>query len=113
MFGDMPTLAIIYFLSDGAKRFTELQRLTCANPVTLTARLKRLAEQGIISRSEHEIDKQAVSYSLDVMGEKAVPIVREIERFARQIAHQNEPTPPTPSDTRSGARTTAARTEGN
>ncbi len=109
MFGDMPTLAIIYFLSDGPRRFTELQRLTCANPVTLTARLKRLAGQGIISRAEHETDKQAVSYSLDVMGEKAVPIVREIERFAREIARQQEPAPHTPPDTQGHAEVAAGR----
>lgn len=91
MFGDTPTLAIIYFLADGAKRFTELQRLTCINPVTLTARLKRLTEQRVIIRSEHEIDRQAVSYTLDAMGQQAVPIVREIERFARALT--NEPAP--------------------
>lgn len=85
MFGDMLTLAIIHFLSDGPRRFKELERLTCANPVTLTTRLKRLAEQGIIRRAGHQTDKQAVIYSLDALGEKAVPIVREIERFARNI----------------------------
>ena len=85
MFGDTLTLAIIHFLSDGPRRFKELERLTCANPVTLTTRLKRLAEQGIIRRAGHETDKQAVIYSLDALGEKAVPIVREIERFARDI----------------------------
>lgn len=91
MFGDMPTLAIIYFLADGPRRFTELQRLTCANPVTLSARLKRLAAQGVITRSEHKTDRQAVSYALDAMGKRAVPIVREIERFARALTRQPEP----------------------
>jgi DNA-binding HxlR family transcriptional regulator len=85
MFGDMLTLAIIHFLADGPRRFKELERLTCANPVTLTSRLKRLTEQGVIRRAEHQADKQAVSYSLDALGERAVPIVREIERFARDI----------------------------
>ena len=102
-FGDMPTLAIIYFLANGPKRFTELQRLTCVNPVTLTARLKRLAEQGVIVRSEHETDRQAVSYALDTMGEQAVAIVREIERFARALTYE----PVTPSVSGPAIRTGA------
>lgn len=104
MFGDMPTLAIVYFLADGPKRFTELQRLTCVNPVTLTARLKRLTEQRVITRAEHTTDRQAVSYALDEMGEQAVPIVREIERFARALTDE-----PAPSATGPDTRTRAAQ----
>lgn len=88
MFGDMPTLAILYFLAEGPKRFTQLQRLTRLNPVTLTARLKKLAEKRIITRSEHETDRQAVSYALDDMGEQAVPILLAIEDFARTFTGQ-------------------------
>jgi DNA-binding HxlR family transcriptional regulator len=86
MFGDMPTLAIIYFLSDGPRRFTELERLTCLNPVTLTSRLKRLTSQHVITRAAHPTDKQAVIYSLDRLGELAVPIVNAIEHFAHEAS---------------------------
>lgn len=86
LFGDMPTLAIIFFLSENPKRFSELERLTGTNPVTLTARLKRLAEQRIIKRAEHESDKQSVTYSLDTMGEKALPILQQIEVFSKELA---------------------------
>lgn len=85
MFGDTPTLGIIYFLSDGDKRFNELERLTCVNPVTLTDRLKRMTEKHIVKRTQPESDKQAVIYSLDALGEKAVPIVRQIEKFIKEV----------------------------
>ncbi len=85
LFGDMPTLAIIYFLSESPKRFTELERLTGMNPVTLTVRLKRLTSQHLIKRIEQETDKQSVSYSLDILGEKALPILKQIERFSKEL----------------------------
>jgi len=88
MFGDVPTLSILYFLAEGPKRFLELQRLTSLNPVTLTARLKRLVEQQIVTRSTQEVDRQAVSYALDAAGEETVPILRAIEDFARALTHQ-------------------------
>lgn len=85
IFGDAPTLAIIYFVGEGPKRFCELERLTGANPVTLTGRLKRLTEQKIIKREEHQTDKQSVSYSLDELGQKALPILEQIEGFAKAV----------------------------
>jgi DNA-binding HxlR family transcriptional regulator len=85
IFGDMPTLAIIFFLSEGSKRFNELERLTGTNPVTLTTRLKRLTEQNIVKRTEHEADKQSVSYSLGSVGEKTLPILQQIEEFSKEL----------------------------
>ena len=87
LFGDMPTLAIIYFLSESPKRFNELLRLTGTNPVTLTARLKRLTEQRIINRTEQKTDKQSVSYSLDTVGQKALPILQQIEVFSKELSN--------------------------
>jgi DNA-binding HxlR family transcriptional regulator len=109
MFGDMVTLAIIYFLAEGPKRLTELQRLICAKRVTLTARLKRLVTQGVITRAEHETDRQAVTYALDALGEQAVPIVREIERFAGALTDPPRSPQRVPVKSRPSARTRAAR----
>jgi len=85
VFGDVPTLAIIFFLIESPKRFSELERLTGTNPVTLAARLKRLTEQHIIKRSEHEVDNQSVTYSLDDVGKKMLPILQQIEAFAKEL----------------------------
>jgi DNA-binding HxlR family transcriptional regulator len=85
LFGDIPTLAIIYFLSEGPKRFSELERLTGTNPVTLTARLRRLSERCVVKRIELAVDRQSVSYSLDTVGQKALPILQQIEKFSKEL----------------------------
>lgn len=90
LFGDMPTLGIVYFLSEGSVRFNELERLTGTNPVTLTTRLKKLTEQRIIKRSEQEVGKQSVSYSLDTVGQKMLPILEQIEGFSKELAAPNK-----------------------
>ena len=85
LFGDMPTLAILYFLSDQHKRFNELERLTHMNPVTLTSRLKRLVEQGIVVRTTKDQDAQSVTYTLSNLGRQGLPILQQIEAFSRQM----------------------------
>lgn len=85
LFGDMPTLWIIYTLADGAKRFAEIQKLTGANPVTLTNRLKKLTEFRVLKRSEGDIDRQSVTYTLDTLGRKILPIIMDIEKLKKFI----------------------------
>jgi DNA-binding HxlR family transcriptional regulator len=85
LFGDVPTLTIIYYLSEGPKRFSELERLTQTNPVTLTARLKKLVTQNIVERKEQEQDSQSVTYSLTELGLKALPILQQIDTFSKEL----------------------------
>ncbi|MEO8691499.1 MAG: winged helix-turn-helix transcriptional regulator [Candidatus Saccharimonas sp.] len=85
IFGDKPTLAIMFFVSESPKRFKELERLTEVNPVTLTARLKRLTEQNIIMRTEREEDKQSVAYSLGDVGCKMLPTLKQMEQLAKEL----------------------------
>lgn len=85
IFGDAWTLFIISSLDSGDKRFCELQRqLDNLNPVTLTNRLKKLEKLGFIQRKEELIDKISVSYSLTEKGKGMLPVLREIERYARK-----------------------------
>jgi DNA-binding HxlR family transcriptional regulator len=83
--GDMPTLAIIYILSSGSKRFGELEKLTHINPGTLTNRLKHIHELQIIERFEHKDDNQSVSYSLTKLGKKLLPIIRQVDKFSEEL----------------------------
>lgn len=85
LFGDMPTLWIIYSLEGGAKRFAEIQKLTGANPVTLTNRLKKLTNLGVLKRAEGKVDLQSVSYSLDTLGQKILPIIIDIEKLKKFV----------------------------
>ncbi len=83
MLGDFWTLAIIQAIDGGEKRFTQLEReLPQSNPTTLSSRLKKLEEQGIIKRQEGIVDKLSVVYSLTKKGDGIMPILSEIRKFA-------------------------------
>ena len=83
--GDYWTLQIIQTLSDGEKRFTELQKeLKSISPTTLTSRLKKLELQKIIRRKEETVDKLSVTYALTDKGCGILPILTEIKLFAKK-----------------------------
>ncbi|MCC7197130.1 helix-turn-helix transcriptional regulator [Candidatus Peregrinibacteria bacterium] len=85
VFGDVWTLFIIRSLSDGEKRFCEIQRkVGGVNPVTLTSRLKKLEKMGFIERKKELIDKLSVSYSLTKKGEGMLPVLLAIETYAKK-----------------------------
>lgn len=83
MLGDFWTLAIIQAIDGRQMRFVELAReLPDANPTTLSNRLKKLEQQGIITRQKETIDKLSVVYSLTEKGRGVMPILKEIRTFA-------------------------------
>ena len=83
MLGDFWTLAIIQAIDGTEKRFAQLEReLAQVNPTTLSNRLKKLEEQGIIKRQEETLDKLSVVYSLTEKGNGIMPIFTEIRKFA-------------------------------
>jgi DNA-binding HxlR family transcriptional regulator len=85
MIGDFWTLAIIYYLVDGEKRFGEIEKKTGSNSATLAARLKQLESYGLISRQTHTTDNQSVSYRLTPFGQEALPIVEQIRSFSERL----------------------------
>ncbi len=83
LFGDYWTLRIIDGLQISKMRFCELQRnLNNLNPVTLTSRLKKLEEAGLVTRSVASKDKISVEYSLTDLGTKSLPIIQSLTDFA-------------------------------
>jgi len=81
--GDYWTLSIIQSLSEGEKRFCQLERdLGVSSPTTLTARLKTLEIHKIIQRKSETIDKISVSYSLTSKGKAILPVLQQIKIFA-------------------------------
>jgi DNA-binding HxlR family transcriptional regulator len=83
LLGDFWTLRIIDALADGQMRFCEVQRaLNNLNPVTLTGRLKKLEESGLINRYEDLEDKVAVVYALTPMGKDALKVINAINDFS-------------------------------
>lgn len=90
IFGDTWTLFIVNSLADGEKRFCEIQRLVGGvNPVTLTSRLKKLEKYRFIERKTEQMDKLSVSYSLTKKGSAMLPVLREIELYARKYLDNN------------------------
>lgn len=86
LLGDYWTLRIIDSLDSGELRFCELQRqIDNLNPVTLTARLKKLEEAQLIHRHESPEHKTAVSYTLTEHGKAAIPVLRAIDTFSAQL----------------------------
>lgn len=87
LLGDYWTLRIVDALCGQELRFCELQRsLDNLNPVTLTAKLKKLESSQLVKRTEESIDKISVTYSLTALGNSVVPVVQAIKYFSTKLA---------------------------
>jgi DNA-binding HxlR family transcriptional regulator len=83
--GDFWNLRTIDIIGTGELRFAEIERgLGTCNPVTITSRLKRLEEQGVLIRHTQTRDKQSVTYRLTQKGLDLLPILAAIKSFTRQ-----------------------------
>jgi DNA-binding HxlR family transcriptional regulator len=81
--GDFTTLRIIDCLAASGMRFTELRTaLVDTNSVTLTNRLKRLSDAGLLKRAEATLNRQSVTYELSDLGKALLPVLRQIKKFA-------------------------------
>ena len=90
--GDFTTLRIIDCLAMSGMRFTELRiALVDTNSVTLTSRLKRLSDAGLLKRAEATLNRQSVSYELSDLGKALLPVLRKIKEFSA-IYHSAEAT---------------------
>jgi DNA-binding HxlR family transcriptional regulator len=76
--GRWPTL-LLYYLKDGAKRFSELQR---DNPTVshriLALELRKLEETGIVQRTAYPGYPLHVDYALTPFGLRLVPLIDAI-----------------------------------
>lgn len=71
-------------LAESGLRFSALQRaLGDASPATLSNRLQRLEERGVVSREEGTDGKSSVLYTLTERGTRALPILHAFSDFAR------------------------------
>jgi DNA-binding HxlR family transcriptional regulator len=83
--GSKWTVLIVHDLSEGPRRFTELER-SCAgiSPRTLAERLRRLEQQDIVVRRSYPEAPPRVEYTLTPKGQALLPIVREMRRFGHE-----------------------------
>jgi DNA-binding HxlR family transcriptional regulator len=84
--GDVWNLSIVRVLSETTQRFNELQRsLGNISPTTLTDRLKKLENYGLITQEKQTVDQLSVIYSLTEKGKKLLPILEAIESFSKKF----------------------------
>ena len=83
--GSKWTVLIVHDLSEGPRRFTELER-SCAgiSPRTLAERLRWLEAEGIVGRVSYPESPPRVEYALTPKGEALLPVVHEMRRFGHE-----------------------------
>ena len=76
------TALILHDLSEGARRFSELER-SCPgiSPRTLSERLHKLEEEGIVARESYPETPPRVEYELTEKGSALLPLIAEMRRF--------------------------------
>ncbi len=78
------TALLVHDLSEGPRRFSELER-SCAgiSPRTLSERLRALEQEGIVERRSYQESPPRVEYELTSKGQSLLPIIEEMRRFGR------------------------------
>lgn len=80
--GNKWTPLIVRDLAGGQKRFSELERsLRGISPKTLSERLKRLEECGVLSRRCFAEVPPRVEYQLTVKGHALLPVIESMREF--------------------------------
>jgi DNA-binding HxlR family transcriptional regulator len=70
---------IVWFLSRGPRRFTELKEdIAGISAKTLTARLQKLVKDGVILRTDMPTSPPTVEYSLSELGLELKPAIEAI-----------------------------------
>jgi DNA-binding HxlR family transcriptional regulator len=76
------TALLVHDLSEGPRRFSELER-SCVgiSPRTLAERLRALEEEGMIERHSYDEHPPRVEYELTAKGEAMLPIIAAMREF--------------------------------
>lgn len=78
IFGDKWTPLLVCALTDAVLRFSQLEEKTGINPRTLSERLTRLEEEGIIKKIIYSEIPPHTEYSLTPKGKDLVPILQSM-----------------------------------
>ena len=78
------TAILVHDLSEGPRRFSQLER-SCSgiSPRTLAERLRLLENDGIVARHSYAESPPRVEYELTDKGRALLPIIREMRKFGR------------------------------
>ena len=83
---------LVHDLSEGARRFSELEH-SCPgiSPRTLSERLRALEQEGILGRRSYPESPPRVEYELTDKGAGLLPIIEEMRRFGHAWLVDEEP----------------------
>ena len=83
---------LVHDLSEGPRRFTELEH-SCPgiSPRTLSERLRALEQEGILVRRSYPESPPRVEYELTDKGAGLLPIIEEMRRFGHAWLVDEEP----------------------
>jgi DNA-binding HxlR family transcriptional regulator len=86
------TAVLVHDLSEGPRRFSELEH-SCAgiSPRTLSERLRALEQENILVRRSYAESPPRVEYELTQKGEDLLPIIGEMRRFGHTWLLEGEP----------------------
>src|SRR3954451_5823229 len=86
------TPLIVHDLSEGPRRFKELERACPGiSPRTLSERLDMLEEHGVLVRRSYPESPPRVEYELTDKGRGLLPIIREMRKFGHAWIVHDEP----------------------
>ena len=79
------TAVLVHDLSEGPRRFSELEH-SCAgiSPRTLSERLRALEQEGILVRRSYAESPPRVEYELTPKGEAMLPIIEAMRAYGRE-----------------------------
>ena len=85
LIGSKWTPVIVHDLSEGPRRFTQLEH-SCKgiSPRTLSERLRALEQEQIVVRRSYAESPPRVEYELTEKGEALLPIIDEMRRFGHE-----------------------------
>lgn len=85
LIGNKWTPLILRDLSEGERRFSQLERSLCGiSPKTLSERLKRLEEAEILTRRCYPEVPPRVEYTLTQKGHALIPIIESMRKYGQR-----------------------------
>ncbi|MCJ2128166.1 winged helix-turn-helix transcriptional regulator [Methylobacterium sp. E-045] len=89
LLGGVWTPEIIWNLSEGQRRFSEMRRaMPAISAKVLSARLKDLEERGVLSRTVRATIPPSVDYALTNLGKELIPAIRAIVEVGTNLHHR-------------------------
>lgn len=77
-------ILILHALSEGTKRFNELERDIQITHATLSSQLKYMEKEGLVHRTVYPEVPPRVEYSLTAMGRRFAPVLDSIQMWGEE-----------------------------